>query len=57
MEGGVVHAFDPSTWEVEAGGSLLIQGQPVLQSEFQDIQDHTEKVCAEKKIISIKKNL
>ena len=39
----VVHAFKPSTWEAEAGGSLWVQG---LQSEFQDGQDcYTEKPC------------
>ena len=27
----VVHAFNPSTQEAEAGGSLLLQGQPGLQ--------------------------
>jgi hypothetical protein len=37
----VAHAFNPSTWEAEAG-------QPVLQSEFQDSQSYTEKPCLEK---------
>ena len=32
----VVHAFNPSTLEAEAGGSLKVQGQPYLQSEFQN---------------------
>ena len=31
----VVHAFNPSTWEAEAGRSLCVQGQPGLQSQFQ----------------------
>jgi hypothetical protein len=26
-------AFNPSTWEAEAGTSLWVQGQPVLQNE------------------------
>jgi hypothetical protein len=39
----VAHAFNPSTWEAEAGGF-----QPVLQSEFQDSQGYTEKPCLEK---------
>ena len=39
----VVHTFNLSTWEAEAGGSLWIQGQPGLQSEFQDSQGCTEK--------------
>ena len=34
--GVVVHVFNPSTREAEAGGSLSVQGQPGLQSEFQD---------------------
>jgi hypothetical protein len=38
--GMVVHAFNPSTQEEEAGG---FQGQPGLQSEFQDSQGYTEK--------------
>jgi hypothetical protein len=42
----VAHAFNPSTWEAEAGGWVL--GQPGLQSEFQDIQGYTEIPCLEK---------
>jgi hypothetical protein len=44
----VAHAFNPSTWEAEAGG-FLIRGQPGLQSEFQDSQSYTEKPCLNKK--------
>jgi hypothetical protein len=40
--GMVVYAFNPSTWEAEAGGFLS------LQSEFQDSQGYTEKPCLEK---------
>ena len=40
----VAHVFNPSTQEAEAGR----QGQPRLQSEFQDNQDYTEKPCLEK---------
>jgi hypothetical protein len=40
----VVHSFDPITQEAEAGGS---QGQPGLQSKFQDSQGYTEKSCLE----------
>jgi hypothetical protein len=29
--------------------ALWVQGQPGLQSEFQDSQGHTEKLCLEKK--------
>jgi hypothetical protein len=35
----VAHAFNPSTWESEAGEFL---------SEFQDSQGYTEKPCLEK---------
>jgi hypothetical protein len=42
--GMVVHAFDPSTWEAEAGG-FLSSRPPGLQSEFQDSQGYTEKHC------------
>jgi hypothetical protein len=36
----VVHTFNPSTGKAEAGGSLRIQGQPDLQTEFQDSQGY-----------------
>jgi hypothetical protein len=39
---GVAHAFDPSTWEAEAGGFLS------LKSEFQESQGYTEKPCLKK---------
>jgi hypothetical protein len=42
------HAFNPSTVEAEAG-RFLTQGQPGLQSEFQDSQGYTEKPCLKKK--------
>jgi hypothetical protein len=41
----VAHAFNPNTWKAEAGRSLNVQGQPGLQSEFQDFQGDTEKIC------------
>jgi hypothetical protein len=44
----VTHAFNPSTWEAEAGG-FLSSRQPGLQSEFQDSQGYTEKPCLGKK--------
>ena len=44
----VAHTFNPSTWEAGAGESLLSQGQPGLQSEFQDSQGYTEKPYLEK---------
>jgi hypothetical protein len=43
----VVHAFNPSTWEAEAG-RFLVRGQPGLYSEFQDSQSYTEQPCLEK---------
>jgi hypothetical protein len=47
LPGVVVHAFNPSIWEAEAGG-FLSSSQPGLQSEFQDSQGYTEKPCLEK---------
>ena len=46
----MAHAFNPRTWEAEAGRfmSSRPQGQPGLQSEFQDSQGYTEKLCLEK---------
>ena len=43
-----MHTFDPSTGEVEAGGSLSSRsGRPGLQSEFQDNQSYTEISASE----------
>jgi hypothetical protein len=39
-----VYPFNTSTQETEAGGSW-VQGQPGLQSKFQDSQGYTEKPC------------
>ena len=39
----MTHAFNPNTREVEAGGSLWIQGQPSLQTKFQDSQGYRVK--------------
>jgi hypothetical protein len=44
----VVHAFNPSTWEAEAGGFLSLR-KPGLQSEFQDSQGYTEKLSLKNK--------
>jgi hypothetical protein len=43
----VVHTFNPSTCEAEAGG-FLSWGQHGLRSEFQDSQGYTEKPCLKK---------
>jgi hypothetical protein len=44
----VVHAFNPSTWEAEAGRSL--SSRPAWStSKFQDNQGYTEKPCLGKK--------
>ena len=43
----LVHAFNSSTREAEAGG-FLSSRQPGLQSEFQDSQGYTEKPYLEK---------
>jgi hypothetical protein len=39
----VLHAFNPSTQEAEAGGSVQAQGNPDLQREFQHCQVYTRK--------------
>ena len=44
----MAHTFYPSTWEAEAG-RFWVRGQPGLQSEFQDSQGYTEKLCLKKK--------
>jgi hypothetical protein len=43
----VAYAFNSSTLEAEAG-DFSVRGQPGLQSEFQDSQGYTEKLCLEK---------
>jgi hypothetical protein len=46
--GVVAHAFNPSTWEAEAGG-FLSSKPDWSTSEFQDSQGYTEKPCLENK--------
>ena len=41
----VAHAFNPSTWEAEAGGFL----NPGLQNEFQDSQGYRETLSRKTK--------
>ena len=45
----VVHAFNPSIQDAETGGSLWVQGQPGLQSQFQDSPGYTKKSCLKSK--------
>ena len=49
----VVHVFNPSTGEAEAGRFLWVWDQPGLQSKFQDSQGYTEKPYLFKKKKSI----
>ena len=47
--GGCPLTFNPSTWSVgKRKTDLWVQGQPGLQSEFQDSQGYTGKHCLEK---------
>lgn len=41
----VAETFKPSTQEVGAGKSLWVSGQPGLQGELQDSQNHIERSC------------
>jgi hypothetical protein len=45
----VAHAFNPSTWEAEAGGFLSLRPAWSIQRDFQDSQGYTEKPCLGKK--------
>lgn len=45
----VVHAFDPSPWEAEAGVCLWVQGQPGQHCEFQNSQGYVERLFLKKK--------
>jgi hypothetical protein len=51
--GVVAHTFNLSTWDAEVG---RFRGQPGLQSEFQDSQGYTEKLCLWKKKVIYMKN-
>jgi hypothetical protein len=42
----VAHAFNPNSWEAEAG--RFLGSRPAWSTEFQDSQDYTEKPCLEK---------
>ena len=43
----VAHTFNPSTQEAESV-DFWVQGQPGLQSEFQESLGYTEKPCLKK---------
>lgn len=44
-----MHTLDPSKQEAKAGGALRLVPSLVLQNEFQDSQDYTEKPCFQNK--------
>jgi hypothetical protein len=44
----MTHAFNPNTREVESDGSLEVQNQPGLQSEFQDKWGYISKKTTHK---------
>jgi hypothetical protein len=50
-----VHAFNPSTWEAEAGRFLSSKSQPGLQSEFQDSQGYLYRETLSRKKQKTKK--
>lgn len=50
LEPGVMaHIFSPSSQEVEAGGSMWLQGQPDLPNKFQDSQATQRNLVLENK--------
>ena len=51
----MVHTFNSSTQEAD-DISELVQGQPGVQSEFQDSQHYTKKPYLEKQTKQTKKN-
>jgi hypothetical protein len=46
--GSEVYVINPSTWKAEASRCSWVQGQPGLQTEFQDSQGYTEKLSLQK---------
>jgi hypothetical protein len=49
----MANAFNPSTWEAEAGGFL--SSRPAWSTKFQDSQGYTEKPCLGKTKTKTKK--
>lgn len=44
----VAYAFNPGSQETETGRFLWVRDQSDVQSELQDIQDHTVRSCVKK---------
>lgn len=44
----IMHAYKPRTQEVEANGSLKVQGQPEIYSEFKPSLDYMKRPCLKK---------
>jgi hypothetical protein len=45
VRAGCLDTCNSRTQEAEAGGSLRVQGQPGVHSEFQDSQGYLERTC------------
>jgi hypothetical protein len=43
------HAFNPSTWEAEAGRALSLRVSLVYKEELQDSQKYMEKLCQKRR--------
>lgn len=43
LPGRVVHSFNPSTWEAEAGGLLRVEGQPKIYNKFKTNVEYIAK--------------
>jgi hypothetical protein len=54
-ENKVIHTFNFSTWEAEAGRSLCVQDQLDLPRKFQECQDYKVRSCFRKKQKKTKK--
>jgi len=53
---GIVYTFNSSTWEAEAGGSLWVWGQPVLQNESRTARLYRESLFWKEKKRKTKQN-
>lgn len=52
-----VYAFNPSSWEEETSGSLLIRGQPESHSKFWASQGYIVRPCLITNKLERKSNL